>query len=259
MKHILIIESNKNELLKLSDFLSKNNYKVTAVMKGSSGIQKILETIPDLIICDSNSGDLSGYQVFNTLKQINSTAAIPFIFTIDNNSYKEVRDVVDLEVDDYIIKPINSLELLDLIETRLLKLEKITCIADEKFSTLMDYSLYGVYIYQEDKLAYVNHKFCKIVGYSRQELIGMNLVNIIYKDDISMVIERMNRSFRDIENELHVQFRILRRDQKLLTVNLSGCIVNIDNKKSIIGNISDVEKNVLKKHIFPSDINITKV
>ena len=241
MKHILIIEPNKEELIKISEVISNSAYKVTAVSKGSSGVQKALETIPNLIICNSNSYDLSGYDIYNTLKQINSTAVIPFIFSTDNSSYEEIRTVMELDVDDYIIKPLNLVELLALVEKKLEKQKKISSVSDNKFSTLMDHSPSAVFIYQENMLTYVNQKFCEIVQYSKLELLGMSLVNIIYKDDIGLVIEKMNRCFSGIENELQVQFRILGGDQKLFTINFSGSIVSVDEKKNIIGNISKEE------------------
>ena len=54
----------------------------------------------------------------------------------------------------------------------------------------------------------------------------------------------MNRCFSGIENELHIKFRILGGDQKLISINFIGSIVSVEEKKNIIGNISKIEEDI---------------
>ncbi|MBU8891560.1 MAG: LuxR C-terminal-related transcriptional regulator [Bacteroidales bacterium] len=259
MKKVLLIESNIKLLDQTSDFLSSKNFEVVATSEGTSGIQKALEFIPDIILCDSDARGLNGYEIFNTLLQINSTAIIPFVFLMNKVSTEDVRAAMNLGADDYLEKPFNQNDLLKLIEIRLEKQEKIIGLADEKFNTLMEYSNDGVFIYQDEKLSYVNKIFCDFVVYSRRELIGMSLVNIIYKDDIHLVIDKISRLLKGIHKDMQTEFRAISGDQKIIQFSLSGSIINIKGKKSIVGYIKpkkDSEKGVFipKK----CDINITQ-
>lgn len=241
MKKILLIESNDFLLKRTSQYLIDHGYDVVMTKEGSVGIQKALEHNPDIILCDSNSEVLNGYEVFNTLQQINSTSVIPFILITSESSRVDIRDAMNMGVDDYIVKPYNLEELSSLIEIRLEKQEKIIKIADEKFNALIEHSYDGMYVIDDERLSFVNKKFCQILGYTKKELIGMNLVNIIYKDDIRLVVDKIERCIQGIHKEIKVEYRAITRDNKIINVELTGSIVNSKGKKSLVGSFRNVD------------------
>ena len=261
MKKILLIEPNRKLLEQTSEFFKSKDFEVITASEGSSGIQKALEYLPDIILCDSDIPDLNGYEIFNTLLQINSTAIIPFVFLMNKASNEDVRAAMNLGANDYLEKPFDQNDLLKLIEIRLEKQEKIFGLADEKFNTLMEYSTDGVFIYQDKKLSYVNKKFCEILGYSKKELVGMSLVNFIYKDDIHLVVEKIDRCLKGIFKEIKVEFRAINRDRNLISVKLFGNILKIRGRKSLVGLLrsADVYSIAKKcKSINRNDIKFTK-
>ncbi|MEA3317083.1 MAG: LuxR C-terminal-related transcriptional regulator, partial [Bacteroidota bacterium] len=189
----------------------------------------------------------------------NYTATIPFVLLTNNSSYSNIRNVMNLGFDDYIVKPFENETILKLINTRLEKQEKIIDIADEKFNYLMDHSVSGIYIYQEEKLKYVNKTLCQILGYTNKELLGINLVNIIYKDDIQIVSEKITKCIKGIYKDLSVRFEVIRKDQKVIKIELIGNILNIRNKKSLIGSIREIKINESKSiKTIKSKISLTK-
>jgi len=258
MRKILLIGSDDNLLKKTSEYLTNANFDVITATEGASGVQKTLEFMPDLILCDTDTSGLNGYEIFNTLQQINSTAIIPFVFLMNKVSNEDVRAAMNLGVDDYLEMPYELHQLLKLVEIRLEKQEKIIGLADEKFNTLMEHSNDGIFIYQDEKLSYVNKKFCDFVAYSKRELIGINLVNIIYKDDIHLVVDKFSRCLKGIHKEILVDLRAISGNQKIVNITLSGSITNFNGKKNIVGSIRPV--NNLEKEFFSprkSEINIT--
>ena len=259
MKKILLIEADSQTLKETTEFLQKNNYDVVVTSEGTAGIQKALEFLPDIILCDSEIPGLNGYEIFNTLLQINSTAIIPFVFLMNKATNEDVRAAMNLGADDYLEKPFDQNDLLKLIEIRLEKQEKIMGLADEKFNTLMEYSNDGVFIYQDEKLSYVNKKFCDMMSYSKRELVGMNLVNIIYKDDIHLVIDKISRLQKGIHKDIQTEFRAIIGDQKITKFVLNGSSINVKGKKSIVGTIKIKEENNIGGFIPQEcDINITQ-
>jgi len=250
MEKILIIDSDEHFLQEISTYLNDLGYSILPATDGPSGVQKALQYTPDVILCDTNLTGLSGYEVFNMVHQINTTAVIPFIFMTTKTSYEDLRAVMNLGVDDFLVKPFELPELKRLLEVRIEKQEKILNQIDERFNLLIDHAYAAIYIYQDEKLEYVNQKFCQILGYSKKELLGMSLVNIIYKDDIHIVIDKINRCFRGIHDELEVGFRAIRRDQNLIYVTLSGSIVSMKGNKSLVGTLN--KKEMVQAETVPS-------
>ena len=243
MENILLIDSDEKFANDVSEYLKGLGYSILLATDGPSGVQKALQYIPDIIVCDAGLKGLSGYEVFNMIQQINTTAVIPFIFLTTKNAYEDLRTVMNLGVDDFLVKPFEFSELKRLLEVRIEKQEKILNQIDERFNLLIDYAYSAIYIYQDERLEYVNQKFCNILGYSKKELLGMSLVNIVYKDDIHIVIDKINRCFRGVHDELKVGFRAIRRDQNVIYVNLSGNVVTMKGKKSLVGTLTKQEED----------------
>lgn len=261
MKKVLIIEPDQNMLRDTSSFLYNNGFEVVETREGTSGIQKALECMPDIILCDTESPGLTGYEVLNTLQQINTTAIIPFILIKSNPNYEDIKAIMRLGADDCIIKPFENNDLLALIKTKLEKQERIIHIADEKFNTLMEFASNGIFIYQDGRITYVNQKLCETFAYSQNELLGMNLVNIVYKDDIHLIAEKIERALKGIHKDIQVDLRVISRDQKLVRITLTGSCITIRGKKSIIGSIFPLESKSADHasyNINQLEIKITK-
>ncbi|MFP4620615.1 MAG: response regulator [Bacteroidales bacterium] len=243
MSSILIIDPDENFLHEATDYLRQSGYTVISAKNGATGVQRALQYTPHLILCDIHPEGLSGHEVFDMVQQINSTAIIPFIFLSNKKSYEELRSAMNLGMDDCLVKPFDLKELKRSIEVRLDRQEKILQQVDEKFNILIDNAYVAIYIYQDEKLSYVNQKFCEIFGYSKKELLGMNLINIVYKDDIHLVTKKINRAFKALQNEVEINFRAIRRNQEIIDLKLVGNIVNIQSKKSLVGSVTKSTKS----------------
>lgn len=123
-KHsILIIEDNPD----LLDFISaklKDDYTVI-ISNGINAIEKALELIPDIVVCDLNLPEKDGFQICEALKTNMITSHIPVIILTamdDNNTY-----IKSLEVgaDLFLTKPFNLKVLKQSIKGLLFNREKL--------------------------------------------------------------------------------------------------------------------------------------
>lgn len=131
MKKILIIEDNLDVRENLEETLELSGYQVESAEDGNLGIQKAIENPPDLILCDVMMPKLDGFGVLNILSKKPATADIPFVFLTAKSEKSDFRRGMNLGADDYVTKPFYKDELLQVIETRLIKSERIR----EKFKT----------------------------------------------------------------------------------------------------------------------------
>ena len=125
MKHILLIEDNKEVRENTAEILELTGYKVTTAQDGKKGIEEANKNKPDLIICDIMMPVLDGYGVLHMLGKNEETANIPFIFLTAKTEHNEVRKGMEMGADDYITKPFDKIELLNAIEIRLKKADSL--------------------------------------------------------------------------------------------------------------------------------------
>ena len=125
MKKILIIEDNFEVRENLAEILELSDYEVTTAENGKIGVEKALSNPPDLILCDVMMPELDGYGVLNILGKKPKTAEIPFIFLTAKAEKSDFRKGMNLGADDYITKPFDQSELLDVLSRRIQKSERI--------------------------------------------------------------------------------------------------------------------------------------
>jgi len=125
MKHILLIEDNKELRENTAEILELANYKVSTAANGKIGMQTAIENKPDLIICDVMMPVLDGYGVLHLINKNPDLVGIPFIFLTAKSERMDFRKGMEMGADDYITKPFTDIELLNAVEGRLKKSEML--------------------------------------------------------------------------------------------------------------------------------------
>ncbi len=121
MRRILLIEDNDEIRENTAEILELANYKVDTAANGKIGVEKALECLPDLIICDIMMPVLDGYGVLHLLHKNETLKNVPFIFLTAKSERGDFRKGMEMGADDYITKPFSDIELLTAIESRLKK------------------------------------------------------------------------------------------------------------------------------------------
>lgn len=123
MKKILLIEDNDNIRNNTAEILTLSNYQVILAENGKIGVEKALEHIPDLIICDIMMPVLDGYGVLHAVHKNDTIKNTPFIFLTAKTERNDFRKGMELGADDYITKPFSGTDLLNAVDSRLKKLD----------------------------------------------------------------------------------------------------------------------------------------
>ena len=121
MRRVLLIEDNDEIRENTAEILELANYKVDTAANGKIGVEKALEWVPDLIICDIMMPVLDGYGVLHLLHKNETLKNVPFIFLTAKSERGDFRKGMEMGADDYITKPFSDIELLTAIESRLKK------------------------------------------------------------------------------------------------------------------------------------------
>lgn len=121
MRKILVIEDNESVLSGIVQILKLANYDVITASNGKSGVEKAIEFLPDLVLCDIVMPELDGFGVLHALRKHPKLKAVPFIFLTAKAERTDFRKGMSSGADDYLIKPIDGTELLGAIAARLEK------------------------------------------------------------------------------------------------------------------------------------------
>lgn len=244
MKTILIIEDDLILRDNISDFLEEEGYRVFKTENGIDGIKLALEQIPDLILCDIEIPSVKGYDVCRILQENSATTLIPFVFITARVSKDDVRAGMQLGADDYITKPFDIEELLTTIEIRIKKREQLIDAGNECYRMLFDNSLSGAFLVQNKRIIYSNIQLSKTLGYNSNTLSRINLLQLIYPDDIKAIKKKLRACIRGIQQVININFRIVDKNDKSVMVRMCAGITIYKGRKTLIGNILKLDGNI---------------
>ncbi|MCE3280337.1 MAG: DNA-binding response regulator MtrA [Bacteroidetes bacterium] len=118
-KKILIIDDEPNILEFLSYNFKKNDFEVLTASDGSTGLQKMREEKPDIILSDILMPEMDGIEMCREIKTDPQLSQIPIIFlTAVNDDYK-VLYAMTSGADQFVSKPIRFEYLLEMVKTTL--------------------------------------------------------------------------------------------------------------------------------------------
>lgn len=123
--------------------------------------------------------------------------------------------------------------------------------SEEKYRKLVDNSLVGFYIIQDNKLIFCNDRMREIFGYdSLDELIGTNIEPLISEKSLPLVRKEINMRLTGEKEVSHNEFNAKRKDGNIIDVVSIGSKIIYNNKPAIQGTIFDItESNKAKEDL----------
>ncbi len=110
---IVCVEDDPEMIDLIRLILSRQGYEVIGADGGREGLKVIQEILPDLVLLDLMMPDIDGWEVYQQMRENESTQEIPVIIvTAKAQGVDKMLALQIAKVDDYITKPFGPAELL---------------------------------------------------------------------------------------------------------------------------------------------------
>lgn len=119
MKRILVIDDLPENVFMLQDRLEHEGFEVLTAYDGYTGINKVKNELPDLILLDVMMPDITGLEVCKILVNDPITKDIPIILVTAKSGAEDTKEGLEAGAFDYIKKPFNRIELLARVKSAL--------------------------------------------------------------------------------------------------------------------------------------------
>lgn len=117
---LLVVEDEPAMLMVLQEILEAEGYEVYCAKDGVEALDILkMNALPDLIISDVMMPRMDGFELLRRVRRVDAWANIPFMFLTARTEMSDMTKSKTLGADDYIPKPFNYQELLNVIGTRL--------------------------------------------------------------------------------------------------------------------------------------------
>jgi PAS domain S-box-containing protein len=124
--------------------------------------------------------------------------------------------------------------------------------SETRFRTLAGATFEGIAITENGRITDINEQFCKISGFDRSELLGMDVSKLVHPDDRDRILDSIVTG-----RESMVEHRLIRKDGSLIIVEAHGKTVRHDGRDRRLTAVRDItearkaEETIRGAALFP--------
>lgn len=140
-------------------------------------------------------------------------------------------------------------------------MEQFSWLSEQGASLLVEYLQDGVYAIENEKMVYANPALCRLLGYSRQEIIGRPFIELIAPEDVELVLARHRDRVAGIHGPDCYTIRLRTSSGVSVTCELHvGLTVNREGRTVAVGSLRDVtEKMALQEQILATSEELSRI
>ncbi len=216
---VLLVDDEPRILSSLNELLKGRGYLLTNASSGSEAIQHLSQGPFDLVILDLQLPDIGGHEIMDFMNKQNAGCNV--IVTSGASGIDMVIGALKRGAYDYLRKPYSREELLKAVDNalqqRLLKAENrriaLRLESSERiYRYLVDSSPDIIYTLDyEGRFTFVNDRVQPLLGFSREELIGMHFSVLVHEDDLDRANYVFNEYRGDYRLSRNVELRLKSR------------------------------------------------
>ncbi len=128
MKSIIVIEDDEFLRDNITAILEGEGYAVSNAANGLEGLNLIKNGKFDVIICDVLMPGIDGYEVLKRVNDMPLKIPPAFIFLTAKTDRRDLRKGMELGASDFITKPFVREEIINAVQTQIMKRENISRI-----------------------------------------------------------------------------------------------------------------------------------
>ncbi len=132
--------------------------------------------------------------------------------------------------------------------------EEALAQSEKRYRAIVDNSLAAIYIFQDDKMVFLNKAFLDMLGYSDQaQGLGRPFWEFIHPLDREWVKMRAQARARGENVKPHYAFRCLKADNTVIWVDMQATTIFFHGKPAVLGNLIDItERKMLTDRLAQS-------
>jgi PAS domain S-box-containing protein len=131
----------------------------------------------------------------------------------------------------------------DLQEAKRMQAQEALRKSEEKYRRVVEESLVGVCVIQDDILVYVNSKFCEIYGYTYEEVVNKCTLNsLVHYDDRHLFDGDMQRHKESETDPMEHEFHGVHKSGKTIMLKGFGRASLYQGRPAIMGTLIDITR-----------------
>ena len=265
---VLIADADSGNINVLTTMLSPD-YNIIVAADGEDAIRLALSPdAPELILLNIMLPTSDMYKIISELKADKSTKDIPIICLSEPTMEDTEAKGFELGAVDYIIKPFKEsvvkarvrthLELKqyrDKLESRVKeRVSKLHVEIQERrdvettYRALVEHAKDGIAIIHDFRVRFANPAFCKMVGFSEEELMDAHLRKFISEEEFFKNTKRYSDRIAGLNLPRIYKSQIIHSDGSTVDVELNVCVIPYGRSLAALVIVRDIREEEAWKY-----------
>ena len=121
--------------------------------------------------------------------------------------------------------------------------ERALLESEAKYRSVVESSLAGFYLIQDDLFRFVNHRFCELTGYSYDDAVNtIHYMDLIHPDDRALVAKNVEKRLEGEIDCIEYDFRVIRKDGEVILVKVFGGSSSYNGRPAFCGTFVDITR-----------------
>jgi len=268
--NLLIVDDHPTNLKLLRAQLESEGHTVFEARDGVDALALLNRQRVDVVISDILMPRMDGYRLCYEIRKHARLHDLPVILcTSTYTSPGDEKLVLDVGADKYLKRPVSletlvaalheviamphaapqpkalqEVEVLKEYSERLVsKLEEKNTelqAAEVKFRALVEQSIVGICIIQDDQFVYVNPRMAGIFGWSEEEMTARTLSEFIVPEDQALARDNIRQRISGEVPSIHYSLRMLHQSGAVLEVEVHGSRTEYNGRPAVMGTLMDI-------------------
>lgn len=247
-RKVIVVEDDEDSKIFMMQYLG-----ITFDVVGSSTAEEALELLPQfkpqVIISDMRlAGDMSGLDLLREVKKNFPEVMVIIVTAFANKEF--AIDAIRAGAFDFIEKPIE----MDMLGSSLDKAWKFVCLeharkqaearalaSEARYKALFDAIVDGVVIVdvENKKFEFSNPTFCKLAGYSSEEILNIKLGDLCADEYLKDFLESDDLSEK-FKNSNAMESTLIRKDGTKRRIEINVSFSELDGKPFLLAIVRDI-------------------
>jgi len=251
-KSILVVEDQHIILSYIKRVLKNKFDTIYTALNGAEGLELYKTHRPDIVVTDLQMPVMDGLEMIRHIRTLDPDAKILITSAYSNTNY--MLQAIDLGVNGFLIKPVDTDRLLEQIDAlvKQLNLEEKAVEEEEKFRVLSSAARDAIVMMDiNGMITFWNNGAERIFGFTREEVMGKELHKFLapdyYYEDHRKAMPFFRSSGEGKFIGKTIELKALTKDQTIITVELSLTSVKLHNEWNAIGIMRDISDRIKAK------------
>ena len=267
---LLIVDDDPTNLKLFHAQLEAEGHAVFEAHDGVDALALLEHQRVDAVISDILMPRMDGYRLCHEIRKHARLHDMPIIlYTATYTSPSDEKLALDVGADKYLKKPasvetlvaalheviaqphaapraeaLGEVEVLkeysEQLVNKLAEKNSELIASEVKFRSLVEQSIVGIYITQDDQFVYVNPMMAKIFGRSEEEMTSRTLYDFIMPEDHALVRENIRKRTSGKVQNIHYYLRMLHQSGAVLQVEIHGSQMDYNGRPAVMGTLLDI-------------------